>query len=76
MGPSPQGGRKQQQHGEDLQPPRQHIKAQKQIGPRGKETEIPGGAHHVQSRADVIDAGHNRGKGCQLIKARQTQQQP
>ena len=50
----------QHQHGEDLQPPGQHVEGEDDLAQRRKGAVVAGGAHHVQAGADVVDAGQHR----------------
>ena len=48
------------QNREDLQPARQHIDDQNQLGKTAVGGIVAGGAHRFQAGADVIEAGQHR----------------
>ena len=70
----PQPGRKQRQHGVQLQPSCQHVKAE-QLG-RGREVrEAAHGADHFETRAYVVEAGQHRCKRRYYVESIQRKQQ-
>ena len=52
----------QNQNGEDLQTARQHGPAEDQLAQVAVGTEIAGGAHSLQTGADIVEAGQHRGE--------------
>src|SRR5574340_226236 len=60
--PSPESRRKQNQHGEYLQPPGQHRKRAYPGLEVGQHAKIAGRPDHPQSRPCIVDTGNDRGE--------------
>ena len=66
--PSPGGRCEEQQHGEDLQPPEEHVQGEDDLRHVREGRVVAGRPHHVEAGADVADAGDDAGQSGDAVE--------